>query len=226
MINYPKAFIFDLDGVITDTSEYHYLAWKKLADELGIKINQEFNEQLKGIGRIQSLERILELAPSKQQYTTAEKEKIANRKNEYYQELIKTINSSNILPGILVLLEKVRGNNIPIALGSASRNAPIVLELLGLSEYFDYLVDASKVTNGKPHPETFTTAADYFNLAYDTCVGIEDATAGVEALNNANMFAVGVGDMKYLAAADYVVENTSLLSFKEIVKNYSDWESV
>ncbi|MFB1052014.1 beta-phosphoglucomutase [Paraliobacillus sp. JSM ZJ581] len=224
MESYPKAFIFDLDGVITDTSEYHYLAWKKLAAEIGIQIDRDFNEQLKGIGRMESLKRILALDISKEQRTTEEIEELATRKNTHYQELIQSINGSNILPGIEDLLIKVRENNIKIALGSASRNATFVLEQLGLIQYFDYIVNASKVSKGKPDPETFTTAADYFKLPYEACVGIEDATSGVDALNKANMFSVGIGDKTYLAKADYIVSNTSHLDFTEIVKRYKQWK--
>ena len=225
MENYPKAFIFDLDGVITDTSEYHFSAWKKLAEEIGIHIDRDFNEQLKGIGRMESLKRILALDISNEQRTTEEIEELATRKNMHYQELIQSINESNILPGIEALLIKIRENNIKIALGSASRNATFVLERLGLTQYFDYIVDAAKVSKGKPDPETFTTAADYLKLPYEVCVGIEDAASGIEALNKANMFSVGVGDKTFLAEADYIVSDTSHLEFTEIVKRYKQWKS-
>ncbi|MEB5469784.1 beta-phosphoglucomutase [Virgibacillus pantothenticus] len=161
MADYPKIFIFDLDGVITDTSEFHYLVWKKSANEIGIQIDRNFNEQLKGIGRIQSLKRILELDQANRQRTADELEALATRKNMHYQELIHSLGSTNILSGIERLLKEIRANNIRIALGSASRNARVVLEQLGLIQYFDYLVDAAKVTRGKRDPETFTTAADY-----------------------------------------------------------------
>ncbi|MEI3613252.1 beta-phosphoglucomutase [Pseudogracilibacillus sp. SO30301A] len=222
----PKVFIFDLDGVITDTSEFHYLAWKKLASEIGIQIDRNFNEQLKGIGRIESLNRILELDQTNKQRTADELEALATRKNMHYQELINSLGSANILPGIETLLKEIRANNIKIALGSSSRNAKAVLEQLGLIQYFDYLVDAAKVTKGKPNPETFTTAADYFNIPYDQCVGIEDAASGVEALNQAAMFSVGVGDVAYLGEADYVVRDTSQLNFSEIIRKYQQWMAV
>lgn len=223
MADYPKIFIFDLDGVITDTSEFHYLAWKKLANEIGIEIDRNFNEQLKGIGRIESLKQILELDSTNKQRTTDEQEALATRKNIYYQSLIHSLGSANILPGIEILLKEIRTNNIKIALGSASKNAKAVLEQLGLIQYFDYLVDAAKVTRGKPDPETFTTAADYFNIPYNQCVGIEDAASGIEALNKAAMFSVGVGDVAYLGDADFVVSNTSQLNFSEIIRKYQQW---
>lgn len=223
MADYPKIFIFDLDGVLTDTSEYHYLAWKKLANEIGIQIDRNFNEQLKGIGRIESLKRILELDPMNKQRTADELEVLATRKNIHYQELIHSLGPANILPGIERLLEEISANNIRIALGSASRNAKAVLKQLGLIQYFDYLVDAAKVTRGKPDSETFTTAADYFHIPYNQCVGIEDAASGIEALNKATMFSVGVGDVAYLGDADYVVGNTSQLNFLEIIRKYQQW---
>ncbi|GGA71521.1 beta-phosphoglucomutase [Ornithinibacillus halotolerans] len=223
MKNYPKAFIFDLDGVITDTSEFHYLAWKKLADEIGIKIDREFNEKLKGISRMESLDLILALSPSNNNLSADEKERLASKKNEHYQELIQSINATNILPGIEVLLKEIRRNNIKIALGSASKNATEVLKQLGITEYFDFVVDASTVTKGKPDPETFTTAADRLHIPYEACVGVEDAKAGVEAINKAEMFSVGVGEIKHLGDAKYVVQDTSELVFEEIVKRYNDW---
>ena len=225
MMDYPKLFIFDLDGVITDTSELHFLAWKKLAYELEITFDRDFNEKLKGIGRIESLERILELDPAKKGISEEEKIKLSNRKNDYYLELIESLEKKDILPGIETLLQEIKAHQINIALGSASKNAPIVLEKLGLKDSFDYIVDAAKVKRGKPDPETFITAAQYFNVPYDECIGIEDAVAGVEAINGANMFSVGVGEKRYLNAADYVVEDTSKLDFKEIVTNFSDWKA-
>ncbi len=221
--NYPEVFIFDLDGVITDTSEFHYLAWKKLASEIGIQIDRKDNEQLKGISRIESLKRILTLDKTNTEWTADELDALATRKNKYYQELIHSLGSANILPGIETLLKEIRANHLKIALGSASRNAKGILEQLGLTQYFDYLVDAAKVIKGKPDPETFITAADYFNIPCNLCVGIEDAASGVEALNKAAMFSIGVGDVAYLREADYVVRDTSLLDFSEIVRKYQQW---
>ena len=165
MTQYPKAFIFDLDGVITDTAEFHFLAWKKLAEELGVSIDRQFNEQLKGISRMESLERILELNSSLLKLSNEEKLRLANQKNDHYLELIESINPDYILPGIESLLKKSKEQNIKIALGSASKNALKVLDKLGLTNYFDYVVDASKVKKGKPDPETFTTAADFLGYS-------------------------------------------------------------
>jgi beta-phosphoglucomutase len=220
MTQSPRAFIFDLDGVITDTAEYHFLAWKKLAEEIGVSIDRQFNEQLKGISRMESLERILELNSSLLNLPYEEKVRLANQKNEHYLELIQSINSDSILPGIEDLLKKCKQQKIKIALGSASKNASKIVDKLGLVNYFDYVVDASKVKNGKPHPETFTTAADFLNIPYSECIGLEDAAAGVEAVNKANMFSVGVGEVKHLSHADFLVGDTSELVFEEIIKRY------
>ncbi|MUK89427.1 beta-phosphoglucomutase [Ornithinibacillus sp. L9] len=223
MKHLPKLFIFDLDGVITDTAEFHYLAWKKLGEKLGVSIDRNFNEQLKGISRMESLERILALDPSLS-LSEEEKEILATDKNEYYKQLIETVNEEQTLPGVEVLLQTIKENNIKIALGSASKNASMVLEKLGLTNYFDYIVDAAKVKKGKPDPETFTTAADALSIAYPDCVGIEDAAAGVHAINDANMFSVGVGSMDHLAKANFVVHDTSKLDFEEIVQHFSNWK--
>lgn len=222
MTQNPQAFIYDLDGVITDTAEFHFLAWNKLADVLGVSIDRQFNEQLKGISRMDSLEQILKLNPSLLEMTNEEKVGLANQKNEYYLELVESINSENILPGIESLLKKNKEQNIKVALGSASKNAAQVLDKLGLTRYFDYIVDASKVKRGKPNPETFTTAADYLGIPYSNCVGVEDAAAGIEAINKANMFSVGVGSIEHLSRAHYLVGDTSELVFEEIIKRFRE----
>ncbi|WP_042337422.1 beta-phosphoglucomutase [Bacillus andreraoultii] len=220
MIQYPKAFIFDLDGVITDTAEYHYLAWKKLAESLGIMIDREFNEQLKGVSRIESLERILSLKPELLDMPVEEKEKLATKKNEHYKELINQVTPEDILPGIQKLLDDIKSHNIKIALGSASKNAEFVINRLGLKNYFDYIVDAAKIKKGKPDPETFTIAADYFGFEYRECIGVEDSAAGIEAINKAQMFSVGVGDRDHLSDADYLLSDTDDLNFDLIIEKY------
>lgn len=225
MAHTPKLIIYDLDGVITDTAEFHYLAWKKLADELDIPIDRHFNEQLKGINRMDSLDRILELSDSPMHLSVAEKVELASRKNGYYLELIEAVTPDYILPGINALLEDNKQSGIKIALGSASKNAARILEKLELSDRFDYIVDAAEIERGKPDPETFTAAADALGIAYGDCIGIEDAAAGVEALNRAGMFSVGVGDEAHLSQADYLVENTEQLVFAEILERFHDKQS-
>ena len=226
MSQYPKAFIYDLDGVITDTAEFHFLAWQKLADGIGIVIDRQFNEQLKGISRMESLERILTLKPSMLSLSNDEKDRLAHQKNNHYLELVESVNTEDILPGIEQLLQKNKELNIKIALGSASNNAKNIVEKLGLAHYFDYIVDASQVKRGKPDPETFTTAADFLGVSYEECIGIEDAEAGVRAINGARMFSVGVGAVEQLAQADYLVASTSELIFDEIIKRYIEKRTI
>ncbi|MFD1849352.1 beta-phosphoglucomutase [Oceanobacillus bengalensis] len=220
MAKHPSAFIFDLDGVITDTAEFHYLAWKQLADGLGVTIDREFNEQLKGISRMDSLEKIVALDPALGGLSADEKERLATEKNEHYIKLIAEVTPAHILPGMESLLKDIQAHGIKIALGSASKNAKMVLEQLELTDYFDYIVDAAQVSKGKPDPETFTTAADYFGFAYADCIGVEDAEAGVEALKRAGMFAVGVG--LSLSEADYIVADTGTLHFDSVITHYNE----
>lgn len=215
-----KAFIFDLDGVITDTAEYHYLAWKQLAEDIGVTFDRDFNEQLKGVSRMDSLERILTLTPE-QSFTNEEKEALATRKNDHYTNLIEDMSPDDILPGIKEFIEDIKVHELQLALGSASKNAIIVLERLQLLDYFDYIVDAAKVKHGKPHPETFLRAAEGLNVPPADCVGIEDAKAGVDAIKAAGMFAIGVGSKEHLAKADYVVETTNELQFAKIMSKVS-----
>lgn len=223
MIHYPKAFIFDLDGVITDTAEFHYIAWKTLGEELGVTVDRVFNEQLKGISRMESLERIITLNVNLSKMSEQDKQTYASKKNEHYKRLIEEITPGYILPTIKPLLNEIKSRGIKIALGSASKNASTVIERLGIAGYFDYVVDAAKITNGKPDPEIFTTAADALGVSYSDCIGIEDADAGVLAINQARMFSVGVG-CKVQAA--YTVANTDELDFQTIITMYSDWKKV
>lgn len=220
MTTEPKLFIYDLDGILTDTAEFHFLAWKKLADGLGIPLDREFNEQLKGISRMDSLDRILARDPTYAELSEREKEKLAAKKNKYYLELIEAITPAHVLPGMESFLEANKKSGAKIALGSASKNAPAILDKLGLTAFFDYVVDAAVVKEGKPDPETFTAAADALGIAYRDCIGIEDAAAGVEAINRAGMFSVGVGDEAFLSHADYLVSDTSALDFEEVVRRF------
>lgn len=216
----PKAFIFDLDGVLTDTAEFHYLAWKQIGEELGIPVDRGLNERLKGVSRMESLERILAAASRPLNLSAGEKEQWAAKKNAVYQELIETIRPNDMLPGIDGLLNDIRSANILLALGSASRNARFVLERLGLADAFDYIVDAGQIRFGKPHPETFVNAADHFGLPYETCIGVEDSAAGIEAINAAGMFSVGIGSPDALSEAKYRVADTSLLTLGGILEAY------
>ncbi|WP_239712848.1 beta-phosphoglucomutase [Paenibacillus sp. 19GGS1-52] len=225
MSTFPKAVIFDLDGVITDTAEFHFLAWKQLGEELGIEVDRELNEQLKGVSRLQSLERIIAAAPEQRVLPTEELQRLAAKKNVHYTQLIQSVSPDDILPGIDTLIKELRIGGIKLAVGSASRNAQFVLERLELTGAFDYVVDAANIKYGKPDPETFIHAADYLNVPYEACIGIEDSAAGIEAIKRAGMFAVGIGSKESLRQADYLVPTTNYLDMITILAKFSQWNS-
>jgi beta-phosphoglucomutase len=198
-----KAVIFDLDGVITDTAHYHFVAWKALAESLDISFDAAFNEELKGIDRMGSLERIL--AKSRKQFSDEEKRQLADSKNRHYQQLIETMTPKDLLPGAVDTLRAVRAAGLKIGLASASKNAASVLARLGITDMFDHVVDAALVLRGKPDPEVFLKAADYLRVAPRNCLGVEDSVAGVQAIKSAGMKAVGIGDPAVLTEADVVI---------------------
>lgn len=210
------AFIFDLDGVITDTAEYHFLAWQALANDLGITFTREDNERLKGISRMESLEIILEIGGRSSDFSELDKEALATKKNDHYLTLITKITPSDILPGIKELLADIKSNGLKLGLASASKNAFTVMDSLGLKDEFDVIVDAKTIQNGKPDPEVFLTAANMLNVKPEYCIGVEDAVAGVEAIKAAGMFAVAVGPKESFPLADVVYNETGELSFERI----------
>ncbi|WP_270573422.1 beta-phosphoglucomutase [Bacillus glycinifermentans] len=216
-----KAVIFDLDGVITDTAEYHFLAWKRIAEQLHIPFDRSFNESLKGIGRQQSLDNILTRGGAASTFTTAEKQALMRQKNQYYQKLIENLAPGDLLPGIGKLLSELKDEHIQIALASSSRNAPAILKRLGISGDFQALVDPETIEKGKPAPDIFLTAAALLGVSPAECAAIEDAEAGIAAIKSAGMFAVGVGDERSMHAADLIVSRTSQLSFHLL---YSGWK--
>lgn len=199
--------IFDLDGVITDTARYHYLAWKKLADELEIYFDEVINERLKGVSRLQSLEIILEKSDKK--YSQEEKEYYANKKNEYYKEMIKKITPEDLLPGVERFIEELKKRGIKIAIASVSKNAFTVVENLKIRDKFDYIVDANEIKRGKPDPEIFLNAAKHLGIFPEKCIGIEDSAAGITAIKKAGMFAVGVGNPETVKEADLILKDLS-----------------
>lgn len=212
-----KAFIFDLDGVITDSAEYHYLAWKALGEDLGIPFDRAFNETLKGVSRTESLERILRLGGRENDFSAEEKELLATKKNEHYVSLISKITTADILPGIEMFLKELKEAGYKIGMASASKNAQMVTSQLGLLELFDHIVDAATVIHSKPHPEVFLKAAEALRVDPKDCVGIEDAIAGITAIHEAGMFAVGIGDSNVLTEADIVFEDTAYLTLEKIL---------
>jgi beta-phosphoglucomutase len=209
-----KAVIFDLDGVITDTAHYHYLAWKRLAESEGVPFDHAFNEQLKGIDRTGSLELIL--AGSPKSYSSGRKQALADLKNRHYQELIATMSAGDLLPGAVAALAEVRAAGLRIGLASVSRNAFTVLDRLGIRDRFDYVVDAALITNSKPDPEIFLTAARHLNAAPADCLGVEDAVAGVAAIKSAGMLALGIGSPDVLTQADLVIPGLDHFSLNRL----------
>ncbi|WP_314576522.1 beta-phosphoglucomutase [Enterococcus gilvus] len=208
-----KAVLFDLDGVITDSAEYHFLAWKKLGDELGIPIDRAFNEQLKGVSREDSLRRILALGDKKNDYSAEAFAIFAKRKNDNYVETIQTVTPNDVYPGILELLKELKAKKVKIALASASKNGPFLLERMMLMNYFDLIADPTKVAAGKPAPDIFVAAAEGMGIDPKEAIGIEDAQAGIQAIKAAGALPIGVGEAEVLGTDIAVVENTSELTF-------------
>ncbi|MCM3585353.1 beta-phosphoglucomutase [Mesobacillus maritimus] len=213
-----KAVIFDLDGVITDTAELHYQAWKNLANSISIDFDREFNEELKGISRMDSLNKILSHGGVEDQYTEQEKVGLATKKNEEYKTLLVHLNPENIYPGIKELLDSLKESKLKIGLASASKNGPAILEYLQITDYFDTIVNPDSVANGKPAPDIFLKAAEQLGVSPQECIGIEDSEAGIEAIKKADMFAVGVGTTEVMkkAGADLVLTNTKELVWSQL----------
>jgi len=209
--------IFDLDGVIVDTAQFHYTAWKTLAKQWNYELKINDNEQLKGVSRKDSVAKIAAWAGV--QPTTAELHDVATRKNKLYLELCAKLTPNDILPGIANLIEELKENHIKVALGSASKNARFVIEKLGLESTFDVILDGNDVSHSKPNPEVFIKAAAQMKLSQQNCVVIEDAPAGIQAAISAQMLAVGLGDVAELHQADLVLPNAidlTLLKLKQL----------
>ncbi|NMH27156.1 beta-phosphoglucomutase [Flavobacterium silvaticum] len=197
-----KAFIFDLDGVIVDTAKYHFLAWQKIADELGIAFTPEHNELLKGVSRVRSLDIILELGHATA--SQADKDRWLKEKNDDYLSYIENMDRNEILPGVMHVLKHLKEQNQPIALGSASKNARPILEKTGILSYFDVIIDGNDVTNAKPDPEVFLLAAKNLTIDPADSIVFEDSVAGIEAANIGGMTSIGIGDEKILNKAQYI----------------------
>ncbi|WP_343329567.1 beta-phosphoglucomutase [Polaribacter staleyi] len=196
-----KGFIFDLDGVIVDTAKYHYLAWKKLANHLGFEFTKEQNELFKGVSRKRCLEILLEIG--NREATQEEFDTWMIEKNVDYLKYIENMDASEILPDVPKVLAFLKEKNMPIALGSASKNAQPILEKVGLLHYFDTIVDGNNVTKAKPDPEVFLLAAKQLGVNATDCVVFEDAVAGIEAANAAKMISIGIGDHQILSEAQF-----------------------
>lgn len=205
-----KGFIFDLDGVIVDTAKYHFLAWKKIATELGIDFTLEHNELLKGVSRVRSLDIILELGNI--EASQQDKDKWLIQKNEDYLSYLVDMNETEILPGVMKVLKFLKANNQPIALGSASKNARPILEKTGILSFFDAIVDGNDVVNAKPDPEVFLHAARLLNVTNEDSIVFEDSVAGIQAANSAGMISIGIGEASVLHEADIVFNDFNQIS--------------
>lgn len=199
-----SACLFDLDGVIVDTAKYHYIAWRELANDLGFDLSLEQNESLKGISRMESLDIILGFGNA----TLTDEEKVARAavKNARYLELCQQMTPDDTLPGVRKFMNEVKAADIKIGLGSASKNARVILERIDMLDYFETIVDGTRITKSKPDPEVFLIGAKDLHVAPEDCVVFEDAVAGVEAAKAGGMYAVGIGEASVLTEADIVVK--------------------
>ena len=209
-----EACIFDLDGVIVDTAKYHFIAWRALAEELGFTFTEEDNERLKGVSRMQSLEILLEIGGK--QFSEKQKIEMAHRKNTLYVTYIEKMTPEEILPGVLEFLQELRNEGIKIAIGSASKNTPMILEQIHLWGMFDAVVDGNSINEAKPNPQVFLKGAERLNVEPANSVVFEDAIAGVEAARNAGMHCVGIGDVHTLGGADFVIPGFEGFTFNRL----------
>lgn len=209
-----NACIFDLDGVLVDTAVYHYKAWRRLANELGFDFTEEENEELKGVNRLKSLELILGWGGV--QKTSEEIELLAEKKNEWYLEMIASMQPEELLPGSREFLEELKAEGIKIALGSASKNAKIILDKTNISHLFDAIVDGNMVKASKPDPEVFLLGAKLLNMDPKECVVFEDAISGVEAAIAGGMKVIGVGEKEVLEKADVVISSLAEMTFDKL----------
>ncbi len=214
-----KTFIFDLDGVIVDTAKYHFLAWQRLAAQLGIEFTPEHNEQLKGVSRVRSLEIILALGNV--EASQEEKNEWLLQKNTEYLAYVEEMDESEILPGVMQVLDYLKHHKQNIVLGSASKNAKPILEKAKIIHYFDAIVDGNDVSNAKPDPEVFLQGANKVNDSAKNCIVFEDSVAGIQAANLANMISIGIGETEILHEADYIFNDFTFidLSFIENLIN-------
>ncbi|EEI18419.1 beta-phosphoglucomutase [Lentilactobacillus hilgardii] len=213
-----KGFVFDLDGVITDTSVFHSQAWHQVADKVGAPWSKELEDGLKGISRMDSLEMILKAGNLSDQYTEDQKIALATEKNTNYLKLVDQMTPDNILPGIKDFLDDIQSHGYLLSLASASKNAPKVLEKLQLTTYFPKIVDPKTLSKGKPDPEIYLKGAELINLKPEQCIGVEDAAAGVESINAAGETSIGIGDKQILKDADINFEDTGEMTLTNIQK--------
>ena len=211
-----QACLFDLDGVIVDTAKYHYEAWRKLANQLGFDLSLEQNELLKGISRMESLDIILGIG--KVTLSDDEKKKYAAEKNALYLELCMQMTPDDTLPGVKDFLQELKATSIKIGLGSASKNAKVILGRIDMLSYFETIVDGNRISKGKPDPEVFLVGAKDLDSSPENCVVFEDAVAGIQAAKAGRMFAVGIGEPSVLTEADFVVTGFKNFHLKDLME--------
>jgi beta-phosphoglucomutase len=210
-----KAVIFDLDGVIVSTDEFHYQGWQRLADEEGIYFDRKTNERLRGVSRLESLEIILEKAD--RNYSREEKTKMAERKNNYYRDLLRTLTPDDVFPGVKEMLKELKDKGIKIAIGSSSKNTPSILQKIGMETSFDAVSDGNQIRKSKPDPEVFLLAASKLKIPPDQCLVVEDADAGVEAAINAGMKCLAVGSASTNPKAHLRANNLNEITVEQIL---------
>jgi beta-phosphoglucomutase len=209
-----KGVIFDLDGVLVSTDEFHYRAWARLANDENIPFSRKDNQRQRGVSRMESLEVLLER--SEREYPDHEKNEMAARKNQYYVESLQKLTPESVLPGVRRLLCELKKSNVKLAVGSSSRNAPLIMKKTELLKYFDAVADGNDITKSKPDPEVFLIAANRLELKPEECLVVEDANAGVEAALKAKMQVLAVGAARHHPAADLRAENLNAVSLKDL----------
>ena len=210
-----RAFIFDLDGVITETSEYHYMAWRTVCKKIGYDLTRKKNEELKGVNRKKCLDMIMEWGNIR--LSEKEIESLLEAKNNIYKDYIKDLNENDVCEGVLNFINDAIKNNIKIALYSASRNAKRILCQLKIIDLFTVIIDGNNVSNAKPDPEGFKIAADLTKTNTKDCVVFEDSISGIEGANKLNMYTVGIGSRDVLKNADVVYKGFKNLKIKDII---------
>ena len=206
--------MFDLDGVVVDTARYHYIAWNKIAEELGFHFSEQDNERLKGVSRMESLDILLGVGGIN--IDTAQKNELAEKKNNLYVSYIRQMTPDEILPGVIRFLEELHKNNVLIALGSASKNARFILDKIALADKFDAVIDGNKVSKAKPDPEVFLKGASELGVSPENCLVFEDVQAGIDAARNGGMSVIGIGQKENLKNADFVIPGFANMNIDQL----------